>query len=84
MREMMLAAKPNVEEIINKICDDLGLALKLLDGAFSAIHSSDTSPEHCDKTQERIDKANFQMWLMEVSITPKNALYGMSRCRSVG
>ena len=33
--------------IINKVCEDVGLALKLWDGVFSAIHSPNPTVEHC-------------------------------------
>ena len=56
---------------INKTCDDVGHALKLWDGAFSAIHVDDPTPEHCDKTQKRIDKAMAHSRQMGMSITPK-------------
>ena len=62
---------------INKTCDDVGRALKLWDGAFSAIHVDDPTPEHCDETQLRIDKAMAQCRKMGMSITPK--LRGMER-----
>jgi hypothetical protein len=57
------------------ICDDVGLALKLWDGAFADIHSIDTSREHCDSTQERINKAMDQLRFMKIPITPK--MHGM-------
>jgi hypothetical protein len=42
----------NKEDIVNKICDNVGLAFKLWDGAFSAIHSPYPTVEHCFETQE--------------------------------
>jgi hypothetical protein len=60
---------------VNTICDDVGLALKLWDGAFADIHSSDTSDEHCDLTQERIKMAMEQLRFMKIPITPK--MHGM-------
>ena len=60
---------------INTTCDDVCLVLKLWDGAFSAIHADDPTPEHCDVTQQRINKAMAQCRKMGMSITPK--LHGM-------
>jgi hypothetical protein len=37
---------------INKVCDDVGLAFKLWDGVFSAIHSPNLTVDHCMETQE--------------------------------
>ena len=66
---------PETEAKVNLICDDVGLALKLWDGAFAAIHSNDTSQEHCDLTQQRINKAMDQLRSMKIQITPK--MHGM-------
>lgn len=78
IRDMMLqchASDEKIKDKINNICEDVGLAFKLWDGAFSSIHSSDTSQEHCDNTQEIINKAMCQLRLMGISITPK--MHGM-------
>ena len=62
--------------IINKVvCDDVGLAFKLWDCVFSAIHSSSPTVEHCMETQERIDKAMAHIRSMGFSVKPK--LHGM-------
>jgi hypothetical protein len=63
------------EVIVNKTCDDVGLAFKLWDGVFSAIHSSNPTVQHCIDTQERIDKAMIQIRYMGYSVTPK--MHGM-------
>ena len=63
------------EVIVNKTCDDVGLAFKLWDGVFSAIHSSNPTIQHCIDTQERIDKAMIQIRYMGYSVTQK--MHGM-------
>ena len=77
IRAIMLqrADKSETEAKVNTICDDVGLALKLWDGAFADIHSSETSHEHCDLTQERIKMAMDQLRFMKIPITPK--MHGM-------
>ncbi len=65
----------NKEDIVNKICDDVGLAFKLWDSAFSAIHSPYPTVEHCFETQEQIDKAMVHIRSTGFSITPK--MHGM-------
>ena len=59
LRQKLLEHTSNSDKnvIINKVCDDVGLALKLWDGVFYAIHSPNPTVEHCIETQERIDKA---------------------------
>jgi hypothetical protein len=37
---------------LNKVCDDVGLAINLWDGVFSAIHSPNPTVDHCMETQE--------------------------------
>ena len=68
-------SQPEVVEKINETCHNIGLALKLWDAAFSAIHAHNPTPEHCNKTQEIIDRAMFQMRKMGFSVTPK--MHGM-------
>ena len=77
IRAIMLqhADDSETEAKVNTICTDVGLALKLWDGAFADIHSSDTSQEHCDLTQKRIQMAMDQLRFMNISITPK--MHGM-------
>ncbi len=65
----------NTEILVNKICDDVGLAFKLWDGAFSAIHSSNPTAEHCFEASEQIDKEMAHIRSMGYSITPK--MHGM-------
>jgi hypothetical protein len=65
----------NKEDIANKICDNVGLAFKLWDSAFSAIHSPYPTVECCFETQEQIDKAMAHIRSMGFSITPK--MHGM-------
>ena len=60
---------------VNDICNNVGLALKLWDGAFSDIHAPDPTADHCKKAQERISKAMSQIRSMGLSITPK--MHGM-------
>ena len=71
------ASNSEVEEKTMKICEELGLAFKLWDGVFSAIHEVDPTDDHCDKTQVMIDKAMKQLRLMNFSITPK--MHGMEK-----
>ena len=68
-------SRPAIIEKINQTCHNIGLALKLWDAAFSAIHAPDPTPEHCNKTQEIIDRAMFHMRTMGFSVTPK--MHGM-------
>lgn len=77
IRAIMLqrADDPETEAKVITICDDVGLVLKLWDGAFADIYSIDTSQEHCDSTQERINKAMDQLRFMKIPITPK--MHGM-------
>ena len=58
LRQKLLqhTSHPDKVVIVNKVCDDVGLAFKLWDCVFSAIHSSSPTVEHCMETQERIDK----------------------------
>ena len=71
------ASNETVVEKIHKTCHDVGLALKLWDGAFSYIHAIDPSEEHCNNTQKRIDMAMAQIRAMGFSITPK--MHGMEK-----
>ena len=66
---------PDKVVIVNKVCDDVGLAFKLWDGAFSAIHSPNSTVEHCTVTQTRIDNAMAHIRGMGFSVTPK--MHGM-------
>jgi hypothetical protein len=67
---------PDKVVIVNKVCDDVGLAFKLWDGAFSAIHSPNPTVEHCTVTQTRIDNAmGAHIRGMGFSVTPK--MHGM-------
>ncbi len=51
------AINSGIAEMVHKTCEDICLALKLWDGAFSDIHTSNPSVEHCKLTQNRIDDA---------------------------
>jgi hypothetical protein len=77
LRQKLLERTSNWDKnvIINKVCDNVGLALKLWDGVFSAIHSPNPTVEHCIETQERIDKAMAHIRSMGFSVTPK--MHGM-------
>ncbi|KAL7528525.1 hypothetical protein ACHAXR_003576, partial [Thalassiosira sp. AJA248-18] len=79
IRQELLDHAPNADVVskANEICTDVGLAFKLWDGVFSAIHKIDPSSDHCDKTQEMIDKAMAQLRSMDFSITPK--MHGMEK-----
>ena len=43
-------------EKVHQTCNNICLALKLWDGAFSDIHTPNPSVEHCQLTQNRIDQ----------------------------
>ncbi len=77
LRQKLLERTSNLDNdvIINKVRDNVGLALKLWDGVFSAIHSPNPTVEHCIETQERIDKAMAHIRSMGFSVTPK--IHGM-------
>ncbi len=60
-----------IAEKVHKTCDDICLALKLWDGAFSDIHTPNPPVEHCQSTQNRIDQAMAHIRSMGFSITPK-------------
>ncbi len=64
-------------EKVHQTCDDICLALKLWDGAFSDIHTPNPSVEHCQSTQNRIDQAMAHIRSMGFSITPK--MHGMEK-----
>jgi hypothetical protein len=51
LRQKLLqhTSHPDKVVIVNKVCDDVGLAFKLWDGAFSAIHSPNPTVEHCEE-----------------------------------
>ena len=66
---------PDKVVIVNKVCDDVGLAFKLWDGVFSAIHLPNPTVEHCMETQDRIDKAMAHTRSMGFSVSPK--MHGM-------
>ena len=66
-----------IAEKVHKTCDDICLALKLWDGAFSDIHTPNPSVEHCQSTQNRIDQAMAHIRSMGFSITPK--MHGMEK-----
>ena len=77
LRQKLLqhTSHPDKVVIVNKVCDDVGLAFKLWDGAFSAIHSPNSTVEHCTVTQTRIDNAMAHIRGMGFSVTPK--MHGM-------
>ena len=62
---------------VHQTCNDICLALKLWDGAFSDIHMQNPSVEHCQSAQKRIDKAMAHIRSMGFSITPK--MHGMEK-----
>ena len=69
------AAKEELLDKVNKMCDDVGIGMKLWDGALAAIHVNDYDSDHCQTTQDRIDKAMAHTRGMGISITPK--MHGM-------
>jgi hypothetical protein len=71
------AINSGIAEKVNNTCNDICLALKLWDGAFSDIHTPNPSVEHCQATQNRIDKAMAHIRSMGFSITPK--MHGMEK-----
>ncbi len=54
LRQKLLENTLNTDKevLVNKICDNVGLAFKLWDGASSAVLSSNPTVEHCIETQE--------------------------------
>ena len=77
IRQKLLEHTSNSDKdvIINTVCHNVGLAFKLWDGVFSAIHSPNPTVQHCMDTQGRIDKAMEHIRSMGFSITPK--MHGM-------
>jgi hypothetical protein len=59
----------------NKMCEDIGLRLKLCDGALAGINATIPDNDHCNRTQDRIDKALAHIRRMDISVTPK--MHGM-------
>ena len=62
-------------EIAEKVHKTCCLALKLWYGSFSDIHTPYPSVEHCQSTQNKIDKAMAHIRSMGFSIKPK--MHGM-------
>ncbi len=62
---------------IDDVCDNVGLALRLWDAAFSAVHKVDPDNSDCDEAQKLIDLAVAQLRRMDISITPK--AHGMEK-----
>ena len=77
LRQKLLQHTSNQDKvvIVNKVCEDVGLAFILWDGVFSAIHSPNPTVEHCTETQKRIDNAMAHIRSMGFSVTPK--MHGM-------
>ena len=73
LRQKLLqhTSNPDKVVIVNKVCGDVGLAFKLWDGAFLAIHSPNPTVEHCTVTLKRIDNAMAHIRGMGFSVTPK-------------
>ncbi len=46
------------------------MGLKLRDGALAGIHVKDPDNDHCNKTQDQIDKETLHTQHMGISITP--------------
>jgi hypothetical protein len=59
------------ESSIKSLCDDVKLALKLWDGAFSMIHKKEPSDTHCNMTQKQINLTMDQMYEIGLPISPK-------------
>ena len=80
LRQKLLQHTSHLDKvvIVNKVCDDVGLAFKLWDGAFLAIHSPNPTVEHCTVTQTQIDNAMAHIRGMGFSVTPKKAWDGKS------
>jgi hypothetical protein len=76
-------SNPDKVVIVNNVCDDVGRAFKLWDGAFSAIHLPNPTVKHCTITQKRIDNTIAHIRGMGFSVTPKNAWDGKS-CGETG
>lgn len=66
-----------------EVCRDVGLALRLWDGAFAAIHTVDPTDDDCDKAQECIDMAMKQVRAMGISIKPKMHAIAVRQMRAI-
>ena len=69
------AEKEELLDKVHKMCNDVGMGLKLWDRALAGIHVNNYEKYHCRKTQDRIDKAMAHTQSMGISITPK--MHGM-------
>jgi len=69
------AEKEELLDKVHKMCNDVGMGLKLWDGALADIHVNDYEKDHCRKTQDKIDKAMAHMRGMGIRITPE--MHGM-------
>ena len=80
LRQKLLhhTSNPDKVVIVNKVCDNVRLAFKLWDGAFSAIHSQNPTVEDSTVTQTRIDNAMTHIRGMGFSVTPKMQWDGKS------
>jgi hypothetical protein len=69
------AEKEKLLAKMNKMCDNIGLGLKLWDGALAGIHATVPDNDHCNRAQDRIDKAMAHTRRMGISVMPK--MHGM-------
>jgi hypothetical protein len=74
-KSLVEAEKEKLLDKVNKKCDNVGMGVKLWDGALAGIHVKDPDNNHCNKTQDGIDKTTAHTQHMDISITPKNAWY---------
>jgi len=61
------AEKEELLDKVHKMCNDVGMGLKLWDGALADIHVNDYEKDHCRKTQDKIDKAMAHMRGIDVA-----------------
>jgi hypothetical protein len=63
------------------MCEDVGMRLKMWNGALASIHAKVPDIDHCNHTQDQIDKAIAHTWHMGISIIRK--IHGMEwKCMS--
>jgi hypothetical protein len=67
---LVKAEEEKLIEKVNIMCDNIGMVLKLWDGAFSAVHATNPDKDYCKHTHDRIDKSMVHTQRMGISITP--------------
>jgi hypothetical protein len=65
------AEKEKLLNKVNKKCANVQIGLKLWDSVLAGIHLKDPDDDHCNKTQDQIDKAMAHTQRMGISFTQK-------------